>query len=175
MKLKDLKPGDQFTYSDERRLNMGLCKVVEIHDALTVTRLSGENLRRLVISSEGVAFSPSEDAEVFVPGRGIASTDFLAKPREKKRAPDEKIFHLPIEDNDRISHVTLVFKRKGRGWTAGAAMCAHGDQFSRPVGRALARVRADEKGEWSAVGKGSQEPTYEEALGLAQRFLDKLT
>lgn len=61
---------------------------------------------------------------------------------KKSDTHEERYAHVKIEGNHKVSHAT-VFARKEFGgdgaFQFSVALCAHGDQFSRAIGRQTAR------------------------------------
>ncbi len=54
----------------------------------------------------------------------------------------EKYFHLVIKDHPRYSHATVFAREEDEGsggWRFSVALCSVKDQFSRKVGRSVAR------------------------------------
>lgn len=89
---------------------------------------------------------------------------------------EEAYIHYKLGESSRWSHVTLFLRKEDDGiWYGKAAMCVRGDQFSRKVGRQVARRKYFDDRNTAArvfgrenIAKlsfpfGTEKPTYEQA------------
>ncbi len=99
----------------------------------------------------------------------------------KSDTHEERYYHIPIDGHPKV-HMATVFVREDTPgkWSAAVAFCAHGDTFSRRIGRQTARRRyfrwrAGEASQFTGWFADGVEPNYARAELVAQRAASRVS
>lgn len=197
MKLRDFPNGVPFKFVEKNWVE-GPCIAADLAGTIKVTSV-GRPINRIYVNSgtmyviddadaanaevEAVQDRPkispvrdvldaALDAARYDPyldfARAIPSTSVKRTPRPLNK---ERYYHIPIKDHPRVKYVTVYAKEIDGIWYTDAAYCAKGDNFSREVGRSVARNRfqlntkhgcGKGHGNW-----GTKRPKYEDVVWWA--------